>query len=309
VTDTVRLQPLTRAKVAALGDDGARWLAALPQVLAHLRSAWSLTFDAALPGGSESYVTRATTRHGQPVVVKVAVTADGFAEEAATLQRAAGRGYARLLDVDLTRNALLLEALGGSLEVSGQPPETQLEILVDTLRTAWQPVGPEARPVPGVDKASQLYRLVNDLWLHLDRPCAEQVVFQALQYADTLRHPPAAALVVLHGDPHPGNALAVAPRPGGETGYCFVDPDGFVGDMAYDLGVTLRDWSSRLGDGSARGTAERYAGLLADRSGVDLARIWQWGFLERVSTGLYVMSFGATALGRRFLDTAERLAG
>ncbi|MCW2803617.1 MAG: hypothetical protein JWN06_1834, partial [Propionibacteriaceae bacterium] len=52
----------------------------------------------------------------------------------------------------------------------------------------------------------------------------------------------------------------------------------------------------------------RFAGLLAERSGVDLTRIWQWGYLERVSTGLYLMSFGGTELGMRFLDAAERLA-
>ena len=66
-------------------------------------------------------------------------------------------------------------------------------------------------------------------------------------------------LVVVHGDPHPGNLLAVrAPRPGADTGYVFVDPDGFVADRAYDLGVALRDWSSTLLGPDARTVAEGY---------------------------------------------------
>ena len=40
---------------------------------------------------------------------------------------------------------------------------------------------------------------------------------------------------------------------------------------------------------------ESYAQLLADRTGVDATRIWRWAFLERVSTGLYVLGFGSEA--------------
>jgi streptomycin 6-kinase len=52
---------------------------------------------------------------------------------------------------------------------------------------------------------------------------------------------------VVHGDPHPGNALrGVEPREGAGPGYVFVDPDGFLADPAYDLGVILRDWCDEI---------------------------------------------------------------
>ena len=63
------------------------------------------------------------------------------------------------------------------------------------------------------------------------------------------------------------------PRPGAETGYVFVDPDGFVADRAYDLGVVLRDWSSTLLGPDARTVAEGYCRLLAEHTGVDAQRI------------------------------------
>lgn len=302
---TVRLQPLTRARVASLGAAGAAWQQALPQTLSDLAEAWRLTLGRPVAGGSASYVVRARTVTGEDVVLKVAVTGEGLADQVAVFERAAGRGYARLLAADLSRQALLLECLGTSLDRSGKTPEDQLARLADTLAVAWQNPPPGRKPLA---KAAGLRQLVSEAWPRLGHPCSERVIDRALAYADALVETDQQELVVVHGDPHPGNALAVPRlRPGAETGYCFVDPDGFVGDRAYDLGIALREWSSRLLGEDARSTADRYCRLLADRSGVAEERIWKWGFLERVSTSLYVMSFGATALGRTFLDSAERL--
>ncbi|MGB8941428.1 MAG: hypothetical protein WCD21_14510, partial [Streptomyces sp.] len=103
----------------------------------------------------------------------------------------------------------------------------------------------------------------------------------------------------------------LAPRAGADAGFVFVDPDGFLADPAYDLGVVLRDWCAEL-KGRDRDAAasllRSYCALLADRTGVDGQAVWEWGFLERVSTGLFVLGFGAEELGRPFLDTAELLA-
>ena len=72
--------------------------------------------------------------------------------------------------------------------------------------------------------------LVTRLWEELDRPCPERLVAVALRCADRRRAPTGAdRRVVVHGDPHPGNALQVlAPRTGAPSGFVLVDPDGFV---------------------------------------------------------------------------------
>jgi hypothetical protein len=54
-------------------------------------------------------------------------------------------------------------------------------------------------------------------------------------------------------------AAAVAAAPFSGPMSCFVDPDGFVADRAYDLGVALRDWTGLLLGPDARRTAERLA--------------------------------------------------
>ncbi len=306
----VRLQPLTRHRVAALGAEGAAWTAGLPEVLDALERDWGISVGRGLPGGSASFVARVRRADGSLAVVKVAVTSDGWPEQVATLQRAAGRGYVRLLRSDPQRRAVLLEDLGASLASrTGSVPD-QLRCLADTLAIAWQDPG-GTRPEPGQDKASQLAELIRQAWRRLNQPCSLRVVDQALAYADRRADEADRDLVVVHGDPHPGNLLAVrTPRPGADTGYVFVDPDGFVADRAYDLGVVLRDWSGRLLGVDARRVAEGYCAVLAERSGVDFQRIWEWGFIERVSTGLYVLDVvrGPHRVARPYLDSAERLA-
>lgn len=70
----------------------------------------------------------------------------------------------------------------------------------------------------------------------------------------------------------------------------------------------LRNWRDQLLAGDATAIARRYCRLLAARSGIDETAIWEWGFLERVSTGLYLLQFGAHDLSRRYLESAERVA-
>lgn len=297
-------------KAASLGQEGEAWLTHLPEVVARLETRWSVTVGEALSGGSAAFVARVRTADGGEAVLKVALPDPQFRAQAWLLERAQGRGYARLLAADLEHDAILLEALGPSLAQLGFPVERQLEILSAMLTRAWE-VPPREEPTQAAveDKARSLHELVSRLWVELGRPCPEKVLTQALRYAErrvAAAEPGRAVLV--HGDPHPANALQVrTPRAGAEPGFVFVDPDGFLAEPAYDLGVVLREWSSELLAGDAPTVARRYCQLLARHTGVEEQAIWEWGFLERVSSGLYALSFGAEELGRPMLATAARL--
>lgn len=301
-----RLQPLTRAKVGGQGEIGAAWHRALPGVLTELEEIWGVRMGRALPGGSASFVCRATTGDGEARVVKVGVPGHDLLAEARVLTAARGQGYALIHGHDPGRDAVLIEALGPSLQQTAGTPERVIGLVADTLRDAWR-LPLDAVP-PGEDKAVSLRGLVTDLDERLGRPTDRRVLRTALDHAEELAgHDPALA-VVLHGDAHPGNTLPVlARRDGAPSGHVFVDPDGFRGDPAYDAGVVLRDWSRHLTGAGARTRLRGWCDLVAERTGVDPGRVWAWAFLERVSTGLYVMSFGAERVGRPFLDTAENL--
>ncbi|MEV8319944.1 aminoglycoside phosphotransferase family protein [Streptomyces sp. NPDC059900] len=310
----VHVQPLVRQKALSLGAPGEQWLAELPGLVGELERRWSIDAGPPLPGGSSSYVARARTGDGRDAVLKLSLPAPDFADQVQTLRLAEGRGYVQLLACDLQRHAMLQEALGPPLDRLGLTPPQQIETLCAMLHSAWRvPRAPGPAIDPAREKAGALGELVGRSWQSLGRPCPERVISRALTFAGRR----AAAFdpgrcVVVHGDPHPGNALRVtAPRAGAGTGFVFVDPDGFLADPAYDLGVVLRDWCAELRGmdaAAARGLIRSYCALLADLTGVDRQAIWEWGFLERVSTGLYVLGFGAEELGRPFLDTAELLA-
>jgi streptomycin 6-kinase len=305
-----RVSPLVRQKAASLGKDGEAWLAGLPDVIAHLEARWSVTVGESLSGGTAAFVARARRAGGEDAVLKVSLPDPGFRTQVQVLERAQGRGYARLLGADLDQNAILLEALGPSMDQLGMPAERQIEILSAMLKRAWD-VPPLAEPTraEAEAKARVLHELVSRLWVELGRPCSEAVFSQALRFAE--RRVAAAEperAVIVHGDPHPANALQVlTPRPGAEPGFVFVDPDGFPADPAYDLGVVLREWCAELRAGAASALARRYCHLLSSHTGIDAQAIWEWGFLERVSSGLYAVSFGAEELGRPYLETAELL--
>jgi streptomycin 6-kinase len=302
----VRLPDVVRARAEALGAPGRGWIAGLDAEAAALARRWDLTLLEQLTGGTAAVVLRARDATGRDVVLKLAVPDGDLPLQADTLRRAAGRGDAGLLAADLDRHALLLEALGPPLAGEGRPPEDQLRILCDVLAEAWSvPPADGQRPL---DKAGQLYELVSGLWRDTAPPCGRQVLEHALSCAEARTADPPSRPVVVHGDAAPANCLRVpVPRPGAAAGHAFVDPDGFLGDPAYDLGVALRDWIPELMRGDAVATMRRWVDLVCARTGADPRAVGQWAFLERVSTGLVVLSLGQAEVAAGFLRTAEAL--
>ncbi len=302
---TLRLQPLVRARVATLGHEGQAWVDALPRVLGELCRRWSLRLGRRLPGGSASYLTTVLRADGSEAVLKVALPGPDPTGHAAALRAADGQGYVRVLEADPGLGALLLERLGPSLDHGGLAPEAQLDALVATLLRAWR-----APDRPPSDRAAAVAAGIRTFQAQAPDAVGTDVVEHALACAAALDPPDPDDLVVVHGDPHPGNLLRVRhPRPGAETGWCFVDPEPSVTDRAYDLGVAVRDFSATLlaEPETAAARVWSWCVRVAAASGADPRRVWSWGLLERVSTGLYVTSFGAPRVGEPFLRSAALL--
>jgi len=116
---TPRLQPLVRARVSALGDEGQAWADNLPGVLGDLCRRWSLRLGRRLPGGSASHLTTVLRADESEAVLKVALPGSDVAGHASTLGAADGRGYVRLLEAEPTLGALLLERLGPTVDHLG----------------------------------------------------------------------------------------------------------------------------------------------------------------------------------------------
>jgi streptomycin 6-kinase len=153
-----------RKKAEALGAEGRSWLNALPDLVRHLEQDWGVVATTAMEGGTESYVTSATTHDGVDVVMKIHLPGDStFEQKVQTLESAGGRGYVCMLRHDRECNAMLLERLGPSLAASGLSVESQIEILCATLARVWV-AEPRAQLDSGADKGRSLASFIAATW-------------------------------------------------------------------------------------------------------------------------------------------------
>jgi len=83
-----------------------------------------------------------------------------------------------------------------------------------------------------------------------------------------------------------------------------VDPDGLLAEPEYDLGVIMREDPLDLLDGDPHERAR----WLAARTGLDPTAIWEWGVIERVSTGLLCTRVALQPVGGQMLAVADRVA-
>ena len=296
-----------RQKALYQGAEGRRWLAGLGSLIREVEHEWGVTVGATLSGGTESFVAAAKTGSGEEVIVKLEIPPyESFAGEVRVLSAAEGSGYARLLNWDEERHATLQERLGPPLEESGLPIPIQMDILCATLRRAWEvPVPPGLQT--GAEKARWLSKFIITTWEETNHPCSRRVVEQAFAFAEARESAfDAETAVLVHGDAHNANALrepAHAP-----ARFKLVDPDGLLAEPAYDLAIPMREWSAELLAGDAEKLGRERCARLSHLTGVEPRAIWEWGFVERVSTGLLATGVGGNLVGKEMLDVAEAWA-
>jgi streptomycin 6-kinase len=297
----VDVPDVVEVKARSVGAD--RWLTDLPALVSELERTWSISVGAAYADATEAFVAPAELGDGTLAVLKLVVPRDGdaAAHEITALRLCAGEGCVALLRDDVTRGALLLERLGPSLRDEGLPTTRRHEILCATAQEVWRPVASSGLPT-GDAKAHRLAEWIEAWWEELGHPCARAAVDDALTCAArrARAHDPARAVLV-HGDVHQWNALRAG------DGYKLVDPDGLVAEAEYDLGIIMReDPEELLLDGG--GPVSR-AVRLAAWTGLDATAIWEWGVIERVSTGLLGTKIGLQPVAGEMLRAAEAVVG
>lgn len=295
----IRVPEIVANKARAAGDDA--WLAEIDALVASLATEWDLTIGATIDGGTEALVVEAATNEGRDAVLKLLVPRDGSnaREEAAVLRACGGEGCAELLRADPNRSALLIERLGPSMFDLALPFDQRLSILVDVATGVWRPPGDlEALLPDGREKALWLTEFVETEWQRLDRPCSRAAVDEAVAAARrrAAAHDPRRA-VLCHGDVHQWNTLRAG------DGWKLVDPDGLVAEPECDLGVILREDPEELLVRDPRAVVAD----VARRTGTDADAVWDWAFVERVSTGLVATGIDLQPVGRQLLAAADRL--
>jgi streptomycin 6-kinase len=299
MTAAVAVPAVVRNKALVAG--AAQWLDDLPELIADLKREWSITIGHPYDTATEAFVVEAVLEDGTPAVLKLIVPRDGAAarNEITVLRLADGEGCARLLRADVSRGALLIERLGRSMHELALPLGQRHELLCSAAERIWRPAPGCGLPT-GAEKGRWLVDYITVTWEEVGRPCSERTVEHALACAArrVAAHDDERAVLV-HGDVHQWNALEA------DGGFTLVDPDGLLAEAEYDLGILMREDPVELlaGDPGER------ARWLALRTGLDAAAIWEWGVVERVSTGLLCTRIDLQPVGREMLAAADQLAG
>jgi streptomycin 6-kinase len=285
----------TKAQVAGV----AGWLDTVPELAERLAAEWAFNVGEVLEGGTESVVIAVTRSDGDPAVLKLIVPRNAAARNEITALRIAnGRGCARLLAADEAHSALLLERLGPPLFELGLPLLRRHEVLAATARRVWRPA-PESGLPTGAQKGRWLIDFIEAKWEHLDRPCSERAAAYAIECAERriAAHDDERAVLV-HGDVHEWNTLEAG------DGFKLIDPDGLLAEAEYDMGIIMREDPVELLQGDPWERAHRLARL----TDLDPIAIWEWGVVERVSTGLLCTEIDLQPVGRQMLNTADAVS-
>jgi streptomycin 6-kinase len=299
MTVVIGVPAVVRNKAAAVG--ATQWLEELPSLVAGLEREWSMEVGRPCDDATEAFVAEARLADGTPVVLKLLVPRDGDAarNEIIVLRLTNGEGCVQLLRDDAARGALLLERLGRSLHELRLPIGRRHDVLCAAAARVWRPA-PDCGLPTGAEKGRWLVDSITTMWEELDRPCSVRAVDDAIACARSRidAHEDERAVLV-HGDVHQWNALA------SDDGFKLVDPDGLLAEAEYDMGIVMREDPLEL----LHGDAHERARSLAARSGLDATAIWEWGVVERVSTGLLCTKIDLQPVGRDMLTVADRLAG
>lgn len=303
---------LVRQRALSNGAAGQDWLERLPGRLDELAERWNLELGRPYSGGTAGYVARASTSGGVECVVKIAMPldmneADAFDRSIRTHQLADGAGCVRLLAFDTDSDgapAMLLERLGPNLDELGLDVPQILTAVAGALSAFWRPLDENESEglMTGFDAAHWLADYIVRTWEEVGQPCGRDVIDRALEYcasrADAFD--PAIAVLV-HGDAHGWNTVQAA-----DGGFKLVDPEGLFSEPAHDLAVPMREYNGPLLAGDTQQLTRERAEYLGATCDVDPEAVWEWGFIERVSTGLANVRDFDNDDGADFLEVARR---
>ena len=300
----------------AIAASSHAWLDALPNLITELCSEWQLTRGRTYREATEAFVADVTRADGSAAVLKILLPSEAHdaSQEIAVLRLAGGVGCPQLFTADEARGALLLERLGRAMaELDLSLAERRMH-LTDAARQLWRR-SPQQNFTNGAAKGFWLKELIEQHWQKLGQPCSRIVIDHALQCADqriAAHH--ARRAVLVHGDIHAWNALEGSQAAQGASRFKLVDPDGLYAEAEYDLGVILREDPEELlqiaecnGADGAFSASWQAARELSVATNCDPTAIWQWAFIERISTGLVCNEIGVQPVGSDMLSAAEAI--
>lgn len=293
---------VSRAKSA--GTVGEAWLTNLDGTISELEHIWNISVGEALSGGTHAFVAYADGQNGEQYVLKIDMPESlggEFQRSIAALKMVDGHGYAKLYAYDPERKACLLERLGKPINQMGYSVFEQLRIICAALQKTWEIPATNTGFPSGEESIAWFREFIGETWEKLNRPCSHKVIKQAFTYLQSREEAmEPSEYVLLHGDAHGGNTLKEL----SSEGFKLIDPDGIFYEKAYDLGVLMREWVDEYEQEPLKKGKER-CWYLHTLTGVSEKAIWEWGYLQTISTAFVLLQIGQAETGRKMLSVAE----
>jgi len=257
---------------------GSTWLAELPKVVDQVVDRWSLRVEqmADHPTGTASLVLFVRRADDSLAVLKFGMPHMEGEHEARGLGHWDGDPTVRLLEVDESLNAFLLERCIPGTPLTEIPEREQDVVITQLLSRLW-------RVTPDRDSFRPLGVMLEEWSREVivgESPIDPALQRQGLQLYVELPKT-ARESVLLATDLHAGNVLKSSRRP-----WLMIDPKPFVGDPAYDLVQHLLNCEGRMRS-DPHGTIRR----VADLAEQDEERVALWVF-ARLATGTWGVEGG-----------------
>ncbi|WP_280232565.1 aminoglycoside phosphotransferase family protein [Nocardia cyriacigeorgica] len=264
-------------------DEGERWLAALPELVAQRCRDWGLELiGEPFGGGTHSLVAPVRRADGSVAVVKVPFVDTENAGEPAGLWRYDGDGAIRLYDFDPGSGAMLLEWARPGIPLLSQPtpplegrPDHADKILTAAglyrrLRRAPGDL-PAGYPVPPStsDVVAEWARWSEDadIVAAVPEPLLERARGWCVDLAE-LDGP----LLIVNRDTHLGNIVAAEREP-----WLLIDPKPYLGEAAFDAGFLIL---KQVQSDPNPEHAHRMVAATADALGVGRERARGWAYMR-----------------------------
>jgi streptomycin 6-kinase len=267
-------QKFTRTIAGMFGEEGTKWLAELPRIIAAVSADWSLKTGKPLKNLSYHYVAPCICADGTEAILKIGFPEEKteFFSETETLKLYNGDGAARLLRADEKRYAMLLEKL--------VPGKTLGEMcLKDDKETVRIAAGTLKKIIRDVPKGGDFHKL--DDWIGgfhraKDTEFPADVIKKAQSFYKELTGKNKNFL--LHGDFHHENILSSTREP-----FLVIDPKGLIGGKGYDIGVFLNNHRNWLeGTPGFKEKLDRAVAQFSHVFEIESSDIGKWAFVQAI---------------------------
>lgn len=258
------------------------WLAQLPTSISLLSDRWQLHNLKTVPNLSYNYVAHAhSNSYAQEVVLKICILEEVFTQEYNALRYFSGKECVKLLDIDTAHNAILLESIKPGISLKSLWPERDLEAVEQTAaliqKIHQRPIDSSA-DFPHV---AQRLELLNGF---SDERIPQHHITAAYDLSLTLLASQG-DLYVLHGDLHHENVLL-----GPNNCWKAIDPQGIVGELAYEVGVFMRNpFPDLLAHHNAKEILSQRLDRFSALLNIDRQRLIEWSYVQAVQAACWAL--------------------